>query len=72
MKPYRNINGQWEIHDYSDADYAGYNSTWKSATGYIVLIDGAVIDWRLQYQKKLHYILQKLDIQQSQRYGTKY
>ena len=32
MKPYRNINGPWELRGNSDAHYAGDNDTWKSVT----------------------------------------
>ena len=46
MKPDGNINEPWELSGYSDADYTGDNDTRKSVTGYIVLINGAVIDWR--------------------------
>ena len=51
MKPDGNINGPWKICGYSDADYAGDNDTHKIVTGYIVLINGAVIDWSSQIQK---------------------
>ena len=33
MKPYININGPWELFDYSDAYYAVDNDTQKSVTG---------------------------------------
>ena len=33
----------WELHVYSNAGYVGYNNTQKSVTGYMVIIDGAVI-----------------------------
>ena len=33
MKPDMKINGPWELHVYSDADYAGDNYTRKSVTG---------------------------------------
>ena len=52
-KPDGNISVPWELHGYSDADYAGYNGTRKSVTGYIVLINGSVIAWRLQSQEKV-------------------
>ena len=51
MKPDGNINGLWELRGYSDADYTGDNITQKILTGYIVLINGAVIDWPSKYQK---------------------
>ena len=51
MKPDRNINGPWELRGYSDADYAGNNDTRKIMTGYIVLINGAVMAWCSQSQK---------------------
>ena len=47
MKPYGNINGPWALRGYSDADYAGDNYTRESVTGYIFLINGAVITWSL-------------------------
>ena len=47
MKPDKNINGPWEILGYSDTDYAGDNDTRKIVTGYIVIINGAVISWSL-------------------------
>ena len=42
IKPYRNINGPCEPHDYSEANYIGDYDTRKSVTGYIVLINTAV------------------------------
>ena len=47
MKPDLNLNGPWEISGYSDAYYAVNKNTWKSVTGYIILIDVVVIVWRL-------------------------
>ena len=41
------------MRGYSDADYAGDNNTQKSVTGYIVLINGEVIYWRLKSHKKV-------------------
>ena len=46
MKPDININGPWGLHGYSDAGYAGDNDTWKIMPGYIILINGAVINCR--------------------------
>ena len=51
MKLGENINGTQELCGYSDADYSGDNDTRKRVTGYIVLINGAVIAWRFQSQK---------------------
>ena len=51
MKPDVNLNGPWELRVYSDVEYAGYNDTQKSVTGYIVLINRAVIDWHSISQK---------------------
>ena len=51
MKPEGNLNGLWELHGYSDTDYAGDNDTWKSMSGSIVLINRVVIEWNLQSQK---------------------
>ena len=34
-KTYINTNGPWELHGYSDADYAGDSNIRKSVTGYI-------------------------------------
>ena len=51
MKPDGNIKVPWELHGYSDAEYARDNDSRKSVTGYIVLINGAVINWRSQSQK---------------------
>ena len=51
MKSGVNINGTWEIHDYSDVEYAGYNNNQKSVTGYIVLINITFIFWHLRSQK---------------------
>ena len=53
MKPDVNINGPWKIHGYSDVDYACGNYTRKSVTGYIVIINGALIAWILRSQKKV-------------------
>ena len=53
MKPDGNINILWGICSYSDADYAGHNDTRKITTGHIVIVNGAVIDWRLQIHKKV-------------------
>ena len=53
MKPYRNINGPWELRGYNEAEYAGDNNTRISVIGYIVLINGAVIDWFPRSQKKV-------------------
>ena len=47
MKPDRNINVPWELCGYSDVDYEGDNNTQKSVIGYIVIINGEVIAWRL-------------------------
>ena len=51
MKPDWNINGPWEQHGYSDADYAGDNDTGENLTGYIVIINRVVIAWRSWIQK---------------------
>ena len=51
MKPDGNINGLWELNGYSDTYYAVDNVTRKSVTGYIVIINGAVIAWHSQSQK---------------------
>ena len=51
MKPDRNINGPWELRGYSDVVYAGDNVTSKIITGYIVLINGAIITCHFQIQK---------------------
>ena len=51
MKPARNINGPWELRGYSDVVYAGDNVTSKIITGYIVLINGAIITCHFQIQK---------------------
>ena len=51
MKPDVNINEPWELRGYSDVGYAEDNNTRKSVTGYIVLINGAVIVWHLRNQK---------------------
>ena len=51
MKPDGSINGTWELPRYSDAYYAVDNGSWKSVTGYIFLINRAVIDWRSRIQK---------------------
>ena len=45
IKPGGDTNGLWESRSYSDADYAGDKDTQKSVTGYIVLINRAVIAW---------------------------
>ena len=45
IKPYININVTWELHGYSYEDYAGDNYTRKIVTGYIVLINRALIAW---------------------------
>ena len=45
IKPERNLDGPWELHGYSNMGYAGYHDTYKTVTGYIVLIDEVVIDW---------------------------
>ena len=45
MKPDVNMNRPWEQRGYSDTDYAGDNYTCKIVTGYIVLINRAVIAW---------------------------
>ena len=47
----KNTNEPWELHGYSDVDYARDNKTKKSMTGYIVLINRAVIAWCLRSQK---------------------
>ena len=44
MKPALNINVSWVLRGYSDVDYAGDNDTRKSVTGYIVIINGVVIE----------------------------
>ena len=46
MKIDGNIHGPWKLHGYSDVDYVGYNNTLKIVTGYIFLINEAVIAWR--------------------------
>ena len=53
MKPGGNINEPWQQRDYSDTDYAGDNETPKIMTGYIVIINRAVIACHLQSQKKV-------------------
>ena len=72
MKPEVNLNGSWELRGYSNVDYAGDKDTRKSVTGHIVLIYWLVIAWHSWSQKKLHYLLQKLNIQKSRRYVVKY
>ena len=47
MKPDGNTNIPWELHGYSDADYARNNDNRRSFTRYIVIIIGAVIHLRL-------------------------
>ena len=47
------INGIWELHGYSDADYTRDNNNRKSTTGYIFLIKRLVIAWCLWSQKKV-------------------
>ena len=51
MKPEVNLNLQWELCVYSDADYSGDNYTRKIMTGYIVIVDGVAIDWHFQSHK---------------------
>ena len=51
MKPDGNINGPQKLRRYSDADYSGDNHTQKRVTGYIVLINGAIISWRPRIHK---------------------
>ena len=51
MKPDGNINGPWELRGYSDADYTGDNDTRKTTTGYIFIINRAIINWNSQSQK---------------------
>ena len=51
IKTDRNINREWELCVYSDVDYTGDNDTRKGVIGYIVLINGAVISWRLLSHK---------------------
>ena len=51
VKPDRNLNRPLELSGYSDGDYEGDKYTQKSVTGYIVLINGALISCRLQCQK---------------------
>ena len=51
MKPDGNMNGPWELHGYSDADYTGDNYTRKSVTGCIVLINGAITAGSFQIHK---------------------
>ena len=56
-KPDRNINGTWELHGYSDADYAGDNDTQKSVTVYIVLIMEQSFIGINEVRKQLNYLL---------------
>ena len=72
MKPYRNLNGLWELRGYSDSDNSGDNNTQKIVTVYIIIINRLVIAWHSQINKKLHYLLQNLNIQQQRRYVRKY
>ena len=43
MKPEGNINISWEICGYIDAEYAEYNDTRKSVTGYVIITNRVVI-----------------------------
>ena len=72
MKTDKNINEPWELHRYSDMDYAWDNDTRKTVTGYIILIHRTVIAWHSRIQKKLHYLLQNMNIHKSRRYDRKY
>ena len=51
------LNLPWELRGYSDAEYVGDNNTWKSVTGYIVLIDGLVIKWISQILRTVTLIV---------------
>ena len=51
IKPDGNLNGPWELHTYSDVDYAEYNKTQKRVTGCIVTINKFFITCHLQSQK---------------------
>ena len=52
IKLYGNLNGPWQIRGYSYADYARYNNSRKSVTGYIIIINGVVINWSSLGHKK--------------------
>ena len=43
MKPDENLNVQWELHGYSDADYSEDNDNHKRVKVYTVLLNGAVV-----------------------------
>ena len=51
MKTDENINGPRELRGYSDVEYTGDNNTRKIVTGYIIIINGAVIAWSQLSQK---------------------
>ena len=51
MKPDENLNVQWELHGYSDADYSEDNDNHKRVKVYTVLLNGAVVAWSLLSQK---------------------
>ena len=51
MKLEKNLSGPWEIHGYSDIDYAGDYNTKKSVTGYIIMINRVVIACHLTSEK---------------------
>ena len=51
MKLEGNPNEQFELHGYSDVEYAGYYGTQKMVTGYAVLLNWVVAAWSLKMHK---------------------
>ena len=52
--------------------YAGDNNTCETVAGYIILINGVVVEWNYKSQKIITILSQNLNIQQSQGYVDKY
>lgn len=50
---------EYLMRTYADADYAGSDDR-KSTTGYLIIINGAPVAWRLCKQKSLHRVPQKV------------
>ena len=72
MKPYKNLNGPWELCGCSNTDYVGDNDTQKIVTGYIVLVNRFFSCDVSEVRKQLGYLLQKLNIDKSRRCVAKY
>jgi len=53
LAPNMNLTQKWELHAYSDSDFAGDRDKRRSVSGYIIFLAGAPIIWRSKSQRSV-------------------